>query len=163
MPVITTPISPLEAGGEMFFREKTQSIFLARTSTARPVSEAFDTEFEDSDVEEGSAPKHSFDSVSEVQLGHPLHVIDDPCRTTVVEEVKQQSLLTMRRQHQTHIEVEAASLSLLSSPSKVRKARIFSDPRNHLLNWRPSTHCKCLHYYPRKSHLARPLLSQTTP
>lgn len=67
MPAIATPISPLEGGGEMFFREKTQSIFLARTSTARPVSEAFDTEFEDeSDVEGGSAPKRSFDSVSDV-------------------------------------------------------------------------------------------------
>jgi hypothetical protein len=70
MPVITTPISPLEAGGEMFFREKTQSIFIARASTARPLSQAtdmFDTEFEDdSDLEDGSAPKRSFESVSDV-------------------------------------------------------------------------------------------------
>ena len=67
MPGSTTPSSPLKAGGEMVFREKTQSIFLARTSTARPVSEAFDTEFEDeSDIEDGSAPKRSFDSVSDV-------------------------------------------------------------------------------------------------
>ena len=66
MPAIMTPISPLEAGGEMFVREKTQSVFLARTSTARPVSDAFDTEFEESDVEDGFTPKRSFDSVSDV-------------------------------------------------------------------------------------------------
>ena len=70
MPAITSPISPLEAGGEMFFREKTQSIFIPRTSTARPLSQAtdmFDTEFEDdSDLEDGSAPKRSFESVSDV-------------------------------------------------------------------------------------------------
>ena len=111
MPVITTPISPVEAGGEMFFREKTQSIFLARTSTARPVSEAFDTEFEESDIEEGFTPKRSFDSVSDFELVHLLHVIDDHCRTTAVAEVKQRSLLTMRCQLQTLIEVEVASLS----------------------------------------------------
>lgn len=53
----------------MFFREKTQSMLFARNSTARPVSDMFDTEFEDeSDFEDGSAPKRSFDSVSDVVL-----------------------------------------------------------------------------------------------
>ena len=72
MSVINTPISPLEAGGEMFFREKTQSIFLARTSAGRPLSQAtdmFDTDFEDdSDMEDDAAPKRSFESVSYVEL-----------------------------------------------------------------------------------------------
>ena len=73
-----TPTTPLEAGGEMFSRAKTQSIFLPRTSTARPLSEAteiFDTDmsgsdFEDEEEEEVDevrqppSPKGSFDSVS---------------------------------------------------------------------------------------------------
>lgn len=70
-----TPITPLEAGGEMFSRAKTQSIFLPRTSMARPLSEAteiFDTdasesEFEDEElnhIRQPPSPKGSFDSVS---------------------------------------------------------------------------------------------------
>lgn len=54
----------------MFFREKTQSIFIGRASTARPLSQAtdtFETEFEDdSDLEDGSVPKRSFESVSDI-------------------------------------------------------------------------------------------------
>ena len=71
MPAIMTPISPVEAGGEMFQRQKTQSFLQARTSTARPLSEAtdvFDTEFEDSDLEDESVPKASFESVSNTGL-----------------------------------------------------------------------------------------------
>ena len=71
MPVIATPVTPLEAGGEMFQRAKAQSFFQARTSIARPKSEAtdmYDTEFEDeSDFEDASA-KRSFESVSGVIL-----------------------------------------------------------------------------------------------
>lgn len=66
MPAIMTPITPLEAGGEMFQRGKTQSLFVARTPTARPLSEAteiFDTDFEDgSEFEEEYSPKGSFES-----------------------------------------------------------------------------------------------------
>jgi len=72
-----TPITPLEAGGEMFTRAKTPSLLLPRTSQARPISEA--TEIFDTDVEDGSefeesgqsqdeayqppSPKGSFESV----------------------------------------------------------------------------------------------------
>ena len=67
MPAIATPVTPLEAGGEMFQRAKTPSFFQSRTSTVRPHSEAtdmYDTEFEDeSDFEGQSLPKRSFDSV----------------------------------------------------------------------------------------------------
>lgn len=66
-----TPITPLEAGGEMFQRAKTPSVFDVRASQARPLSqmseatEIFDTDFEDeSDYEGSSSPKPSFDSVS---------------------------------------------------------------------------------------------------
>lgn len=52
----------------MFQGPKTQSFLEARTSTARPLSEAteiFDTDFEDdSDFELEASPKRSFDSVS---------------------------------------------------------------------------------------------------
>jgi hypothetical protein len=72
MQAINSPMTPLEAGGEMFERAKTQSFLPARTSVARPLSEAteiFDTDFEDEsefeeeDVEEYS-PKGSFETVS---------------------------------------------------------------------------------------------------
>ncbi|KAK6432870.1 hypothetical protein LTR95_010955 [Oleoguttula sp. CCFEE 5521] len=67
------PDTPLEAGGEMFSRPKTQSIFLPRSSSARPLSEAteiFDTDLDtDSEFEEEKdqmqsppSPKGSFDS-----------------------------------------------------------------------------------------------------
>ena len=55
----------------MFQRQKTQSFIQPRTSTARPLSEAtdaFDTEFEDSDLEDDSVPKASFESVSGIEM-----------------------------------------------------------------------------------------------
>ncbi|KAK4499911.1 hypothetical protein PRZ48_008097 [Zasmidium cellare] len=63
-----TPITPLEAGGEMFQRAKTPSVFDVRASQARPLSqmseatEIFDTDFEDESDYEGYSPKPSFDS-----------------------------------------------------------------------------------------------------
>ena len=69
-----SPITPLEAGVEMFQRAKTQSFLAPRTSyTDRPVSEA--TEFLDTDIDDGShsadesefeedSPRDSFNSVS---------------------------------------------------------------------------------------------------
>ena len=69
MPVVATPTTPLEAGGEMFERSKTP--FLpARSSNVRPLSEAtettemFDTDFEDESEAGGISPKPSFDSVN---------------------------------------------------------------------------------------------------
>lgn len=68
MPVVATPTTPLEAGGEMFERSKTP-FFQTRSSTARPLSEAtettemFDTDFEDESEAGDVSPKPSFDSV----------------------------------------------------------------------------------------------------
>ncbi|KAK4546160.1 hypothetical protein LTR36_002297 [Oleoguttula mirabilis] len=58
------PVTPLEAGGEMFQRTKTQSYLEARTSARRPLSGATDTDFEDegSDFEEEYSPKSSFET-----------------------------------------------------------------------------------------------------
>jgi hypothetical protein len=65
MPTTRTPITPLQMGGEMFQRAKTQSFFETRS---RPLSEVTDvniTDFEDeSDFDDDSIPKRSFDSVS---------------------------------------------------------------------------------------------------
>lgn len=67
MPVITSSISPLEAERGVYQRSKTQSFFETRSATARPVSTAtefFETDFEDdSDFDDDSARKHSFESV----------------------------------------------------------------------------------------------------
>ena len=72
MPVITTPITPLEARGDMFQRAKTQSFIQARSSTVRPLSEAteiHDSDFEDhSSFEDDYSPKSSFESVSAIIL-----------------------------------------------------------------------------------------------
>ena len=78
MPAITTPISPVQARGEMFPRFKSQSLQQPRTSMARPLSaatEILDTDMEDesdieieSEVDEEDSPKRSFESVSEVVL-----------------------------------------------------------------------------------------------
>ena len=69
MPAIMDPITPLEAGGEMFQRAKTPSFLEPRSMSARPPSEAtemFDTDFEDdsSAFEEEYSPKGSFETVS---------------------------------------------------------------------------------------------------
>lgn len=70
-----TPITPLEAGGEMFQRMKTASFLDGRTSSMRPVSqvseatEIFDTDFEDESDYGGTSAKGSFESVS---LGYCL-------------------------------------------------------------------------------------------
>ncbi|KAF2090801.1 hypothetical protein K490DRAFT_34876, partial [Saccharata proteae CBS 121410] len=62
-----TPMTPLQAGVEMFQRGKLQPFFAPRSHKARPVSEAvteiFDTDFEDDSSEfEEASPKYSFDS-----------------------------------------------------------------------------------------------------
>ncbi|KAI5358899.1 putative PH domain containing protein Boi1/Boi2 [Septoria linicola] len=63
-----TPITALEAGGEMFQRMKTMSYLEARTSPMRPVSqvseatEIFDTDFEDESDYGAASAKGSFDS-----------------------------------------------------------------------------------------------------
>ncbi|WPH01125.1 Hypothetical protein R9X50_00396000 [Acrodontium crateriforme] len=58
--VMMSPMSPLEAGGEMYQRNKTNSFFQARPSTGRPLSEASDTDFEDdSEFEEDFSPAGS--------------------------------------------------------------------------------------------------------
>lgn len=78
------PSTPLEARGEMFSRPKTQSIFLPRSSSARPLSEAteiFDTdldtdsEFEEErdDAHQPPSPKGSFDSVGRFSHGIAEH------------------------------------------------------------------------------------------
>ena len=67
-----TPVTPLEAGVEMFQRSKGQQFLNARTSFVRPMSEA--TEFLDTDEEsevesdeesafEEDSPRDSFNSV----------------------------------------------------------------------------------------------------
>jgi hypothetical protein len=72
MPVVATPTSPLEAGGEMFERSKTP-FFQTRPSTVRPLSEAteatemFDTDFEDESETGDVSPKPSFDSADSVR------------------------------------------------------------------------------------------------
>lgn len=70
MPAIMDPITPLEAGGEMFQRGKTQSFLDTRTSAGRPLSSATDTDFEDdsSEFEEEYSPKGSFETVSRSEM-----------------------------------------------------------------------------------------------
>jgi len=97
MQAIMTPITPLEAGGEMFQRGKTPSMFEARTSTARPLSEA--TEFLDTDFEDGSefegeddySPKGSFESVGADRAPHVAHVT----LTNVQEDSRRRSQTTI--------------------------------------------------------------------
>lgn len=68
MPAIMETNTPREASGQMFQqRTKTQSFPKARTSAARPLSEAtefLDTDFEDDSSEfEEYSPKGSFETV----------------------------------------------------------------------------------------------------
>jgi hypothetical protein len=73
-----TPITPLEPGGEMFMRSKTQSLLPPmRSDKPRPVSEAteiFDTDLDDDSEFEEDSPKYSFESVSVVAPSVPLEV-----------------------------------------------------------------------------------------
>lgn len=65
MPAITTPPSPLEAGGaDMFRRTKTASFLETRpVSLISESTEIYETDFEDESEYEPSSPKGSFESV----------------------------------------------------------------------------------------------------
>lgn len=73
MPVIT-PITPLEAGGEMFQRARTPSMFDAKLQHQRPASlvsettEILDTDIDDESEFEPISPKDSLESVSAVDV-----------------------------------------------------------------------------------------------
>ena len=75
MPAIT-PVSPLEASGDMFLRTKTASMFDTRPlSYVTDATEILDTDIEDESDYEPVSPKDSLQSVScgVNALGSVLH------------------------------------------------------------------------------------------
>jgi hypothetical protein len=134
MPVVRSPRTPLERGGEVFQRSKTQSFFEVRPS--RPLSEAtdiIDTDFEDeSDFDDDSVPKRSFDSVSDTLASRSV-LIDGYIRMIAGEEVIQRFLLTTK--HPLRIQVNHRH-SLNSDLSQLRdlRGRISSELLNRQMN-----------------------------